>query len=131
MAVYRLHRREWETEHGGAHSWRSSVPPKTKTKTKTHPADRAPDPTPDGQEGEEEEEERAESARFEGGGRGGVSSGLSTVVVRHGTPKAKAKGQAGKTKAAAGQWWLELGGGGGGPKGSVRVRAGGRDKGVE
>ncbi|KAI0719176.1 ribonuclease H-like domain-containing protein [Cerioporus squamosus] len=61
---------------------------------------------------------------FPGGGRRGVSSGLSTVVKRFGASSKSSKEQAklkSKTKTKE-KWWKELGGGG--SKGSVRLRAG-------
>ncbi|KAI0629076.1 ribonuclease H-like domain-containing protein [Trametes polyzona] len=69
---------------------------------------------------------------FPGGGRRGVSSGLSTIVKRlgggkssssdagkrSGGPKAKAQPKS-KTKE---KWWKDLGGGGGGAKGGMRLK---------
>ncbi|KAI0332925.1 ribonuclease H-like protein [Cubamyces sp. BRFM 1775] len=60
---------------------------------------------------------------FPGGGRRGVSSGLSTVIKRMGTVGEKAKS---KTKSKSkDKWWKELGGGStssSGAKGSMRFK---------
>ncbi|KAJ6525584.1 ribonuclease H-like domain-containing protein [Mycena vulgaris] len=89
MAVYRLHRKEWEK--GSAPLRRPLAAGKKRSR----------------EEGEDESEEEDEpvagktAAGFPGGGRKGVSSGLSTVVRRG------AGGASGGEKA---QWWKELGG---------------------
>ena len=57
---------------------------------------------------------------FPGGGRRGVSSGLSTVIKRIGDGASGHAKTKGKTKTKE-KWWKELGGG---SKGSVRLKAG-------
>ena len=65
---------------------------------------------------------------FPGGGRRGVSSGLSTVVKRAGVVASSKTKTKTNTKTNAKQkekWWKELGGGGsGGSKGSLRMKVG-------
>ena len=58
---------------------------------------------------------------FPGGGRRGVSSGLSTVVKRIGAGGKGATPVKSKPKTKE-KWWTELGGGG--SKGSIRLKKG-------
>lgn len=99
MAVFRLHRKEWEKgsrpviDHGS-----------TSKKRKWATANVA-------NEGSDELE-HDRSSKFPGGGRKGVSSGLSTVVMRGGGSAAGEKSK----------WWRELGGGSAKSKGSMRIK---------
>ncbi|KAH9889536.1 ribonuclease H-like domain-containing protein [Cubamyces lactineus] len=80
--------------------------PKSKTKLKSSPST-----------------ESDAKVTFPGGGRRGVSSGLSTVIRRMGTVGEKAKSKA-KSKSKD-KWWKELGGGSSsssGAKGSMRLK---------
>ncbi|OSD02939.1 ribonuclease H-like protein [Trametes coccinea BRFM310] len=66
---------------------------------------------------------------FPGGGRRGVSSGLSTVIKRAGGAGSRSASAADKTKPKTKtkeKWWKDLGGGGssGGSKGSMRLKVG-------
>lgn len=98
MAVYRIHRKEWEKgirpsgEHG-------------------HPRKRKHSAVEDE---DVEDENKDKKPSFPGGGRKGVSSGMSTVVRRSGGSVA-----GGEKKP----WWKELGGGSAGSKGSIRIKA--------
>lgn len=102
MAVYRIHRKEWEKGN------RPILPPSERTNKKRKRSQEA-------EEGEDEDESEDEVidakklSKFPGGGRKGVSSGLSTVTKRTGL-------KAGGTKA---KWWKELGAIG--SKGSVKL----------
>ncbi|KAJ8483429.1 hypothetical protein ONZ51_g4728 [Trametes cubensis] len=89
----------------------SSQPPAKKRKSKTK--DKA-SPSEDGDA----------KKSFPGGGRRGVSSGLSTVIKRMGNVGEKAKS---KTKSKSkDKWWKELGGNNSssGAKGSMRLKVG-------
>ncbi|KZP28369.1 ribonuclease H-like protein [Athelia psychrophila] len=110
MALYRLHRKEWDK--GFSFSQPSSSTSHLSSKKRAHSED--PDESPN----------EAPAEEFPGGGRKGVSSGLG-AIVRH-------KGGKGKGAAAGGgggekkKWWTELSGGtgaggGGGKKGSIRL----------
>ncbi|GLB37965.1 putative EXOIII [Lyophyllum shimeji] len=81
MAIYRLHRKEWE---------KGNKPLMTRKRKR---ADKSPDEA--GEASEKEDEALTASSTTPGGGRKGVSSGLTTVV-RHGSAVEK------KTK-----WWKE------------------------
>ena len=104
MAVYRLHRKEWEKgirpvgEHSGSSSgssWRKR---------------RHVDDDVKGGDGSGSGDVRSGSQLVGGGGgRKGVSSGLSTVVRR------------GRGGVETSKWWKELGGRSGKSKGSMRL----------
>ncbi|RPD72486.1 ribonuclease H-like protein [Lentinus tigrinus ALCF2SS1-7] len=134
MALFRLHRRTWEKNVRPLSS--ASIP-------KKRPRSASVDEAPSGDEGEDEDEEVGADAlhpsatsphhtkkkgktkakeSFPGGGRRGVSSGLSTIVKRVGVSGKSSREQAKvKTKAKTkDKWWKELGGGG--SKGSVRLQ---------
>lgn len=98
MAVYRVYRRLWEVGK------RLPLPISERTSGKRKREKRDADDVDD-EEGEQE-------ADFPGGGRKGVSSGLSTIV--------KKKGGSNKSKAKT-SWWTELGNG---SKGSIKLTAG-------
>ncbi|KAF7317863.1 Exonuclease domain-containing protein [Mycena kentingensis (nom. inval.)] len=118
MAVFRLYRKQWEV---GTAPW----PPAAK---KQEAADDEGETLEDSEADEEpvrgrnkrkhgkEKEKRRDS--FPGGGRKGVSSGLSVVVKRGEKEREKDRG---KRKSGGGnEWWKELGGSSG-SKGSMRL----------
>ncbi|RDX57020.1 ribonuclease H-like protein [Lentinus brumalis] len=132
MALFRLHRKTWEKNSRPMPS--SSASEKRPRSASISESVHEP---PSGSEGEDSDDVADTSQAtitpsyrakdkgnakakesFTGGGRRGVSSGLSTVVKRFGT-SAKGSKEPAKTKE---RWWKELGGGG--SKGSVRLRAG-------
>lgn len=145
MALFRLHRKTWEkntrpllVSHSKPHDTTtpaSNVPHKRpRTTSLSGPIDNSD------LEGEDQGEEVIVNASpevvrggkkkgkakavesFPGGGRKGVSSGLSTVVKRVGAPaSSKAKGKP-KPKE---KWWKDLGGtASSGSKGSLRLKVG-------
>lgn len=99
MAVFRLHRKEWEKG--------LALPPAPTDPKKRVSAKRKRKDTDD-----EDESPKAET--FPGGGRKGVSSGLS-VVVRG------SKGTKGSQAQKKGEWWKDLPQGGG-KKGSITMK---------
>ena len=104
MAIYRLHRKQWEKGY-------AAVPIRVKQKTKVEPTiPRQPKSI-----GAESVARRATKASLPSSEqRKGVSSGLSTVVRR----RMKAKGGVGGTKV---KWWTELAGTKNGSKGRISV----------
>lgn len=102
MAVYRLHRKEWEKGNKVIRRY---------VEKRKREADGEDD-------GEEEEEERP--TMFPGGCRKGVSSGLSTVIKRGNGSKTDKSGDGGDGSGKS-QWWKELGNGKG-SKGSMRLK---------
>lgn len=85
MAVFRLHRKEWERGlHGDAEVGRSEGRQRKRKR--------------------EDGGEKEAGGDYPGGGRKGVSSGLSVVVKRRGAGNDKAMGSS-KVKT---QWWNEL-----------------------
>ncbi|EIW54533.1 uncharacterized protein TRAVEDRAFT_173759 [Trametes versicolor FP-101664 SS1] len=139
MALFRLHRRQWEKDVRPLPASRTSAPTRARSESpaRAEPsvskkrARSAVDSDGVGSDGEDSDEvappatSKAKSASkgkekakdgFPGGGRRGVSSGLSTVA------KTGAGAGGGKPKD---EWWKELGGrGAGGAKGGMRVAAG-------
>ncbi|KAJ7026742.1 ribonuclease H-like domain-containing protein [Mycena alexandri] len=124
MAVYRLHRKEWEK------GTTSRPLPQAKTKGKGK-AEASPSDDDDDEEAEgdadvpQAKKKKSESEKpktFPGGGRKGVSSGLGTVVRRQGTARGGRGGEDKRSVGAGGgggaEWWKELGGG---AKGSMRL----------
>jgi RNA exonuclease 4 len=118
MAVYRLHRKEWE---------RSA--PRLRVSSVSATGKRRADEDEDEDEDEDApsiprdgriKDTKTKSA-FPGGGRKGVSSGLSTVVRRSDGVSASGGDKRGKGKGGGGggEWWKVLTGGG--AKGSMRV----------
>ncbi|KAF8169123.1 ribonuclease H-like domain-containing protein [Mycena galopus ATCC 62051] len=108
MAVYRLHRKEWER---GAPSLRPRAVSGRKTKS--------------AEEVDEDEDKKGTVAKtanaevFPGGGRKGVSSGLGTVV-RRGRGGGAVRGGGRGGGSGGGEWWKELGSAGG-AKASMRI----------
>ena len=146
MALFRIHRKEWEK---GARPLPTAPTKPSHAQPSTSSSNlrkrpREGDDSNDGVESDEEDDlsgnetvvtpagsgsgkakgkSKAHEA-FPGGGRRGVSSGLSTVVRRVGASGKGDDGQArpkGKSKTKE-KWWKELGGGG--SKGSLRLKAG-------
>ena len=151
MALFRLHRRTWEKNSRPLSLSRSksrgSTTPEPAVSRK-RPRAASLSEAPDGPEGVDSDEEGQEDVddvsspppshskgkagkkgkavkgaeSFPGGGRKGVSSGLSTIIKRAGGSTS------GRTKTKARpkeKWWKELGGGAsGGSKGSVRLKIG-------
>ncbi|KAJ7895822.1 ribonuclease H-like domain-containing protein [Mycena leptocephala] len=119
MAVYRLHRKEWE---------RSA--PRLRVSSVSATGKRRADEDEDEDEDEDApsipKDNRIKDTKtkpaFPGGGRKGVSSGLSTVVRRSDGVSASGGDKRGKGKGGGGggEWWKVLGTGGG-AKGSMRV----------
>ncbi|KAF5346281.1 hypothetical protein D9758_011499 [Tetrapyrgos nigripes] len=174
MAVYRLHRKEWEKsslgvqaaillsantaakgktpepagdgERDGRDKEKTKKKDKEKEKKRKVPADEEEDEDEDDDENADDEEGRGLSSgvssksskkpkkqkEFPGGGRKGVSSGLSTIVRQKGKAESdRGKARGGTAGAGSGasqknsgvkdQWWKELrgsGSGSGGAKGS-------------
>jgi len=150
MAVYRIHKKDWEK---GSRPHPTSAPTKSSTKANKRTAADAeftsdaesesdsdepstnvpklksiPKTTVAGKKGKTKDS----SATFPGGGRKGVSSGLSTVVKKIGGAgpgsKSSHSTSRGNSKAAGGagksEWWKQLPGGvpmAGGAKASIRI----------
>ncbi|CAL1711273.1 unnamed protein product [Somion occarium] len=115
MAVYRIHRKVWDKGHPPLSSTISSGKKRKRT------------PSSDHESGSEDEDRPASKTsshntkQFPGGGRKGVSSGLSTVT-RHTGKSSIGHGSSNlETKNA---WWKELGNGSSGSKGSLRMKFG-------
>ncbi|TFK33561.1 ribonuclease H-like domain-containing protein [Crucibulum laeve] len=136
MAVYRLHRKEWDKAAPRLPSIKSApgIPSSKKRKTTDNDSDfdsdsdisptvKASIPTPSVSSAKQKS--KSKSTSFPGGGRKGVSSGLTTVL-KHGA--ASSWNSAGGRKVSTGDgeksaWWKELPSGGGGKrsKGSIVV----------
>lgn len=100
MALYRLHRKEWEK------SFRQfNITKKSKKKRKLEEME---DDGATEEAAASTKRARSEVEEFPGGGRRGVSSGLSTVIKRSVQP-AKLK-TSGKTDSGSngGNWWSSL-----------------------
>ena len=98
MAVYRLHRKEWE--EGKKRLVKLGESGKKRKRHKNN-ATRGPEA-----HGDEDSEGEGVKSEFPGGGRKGVSSGLTTVVRRGANARTHAidgRGAQKKTK-----WWKEL-----------------------
>ncbi|KAJ7711566.1 ribonuclease H-like domain-containing protein [Mycena metata] len=116
MAVYRLHRKEWEK----GNSSRPLPQAKMKGKGKAEEAGPSDDEDDEDEDVPQAKEKKEKPKTFPGGGRKGVSSGLGTIVRRQGTGAARSsedKRSAGGRGGGA-EWWKELGGG---AKGSMRL----------
>ena len=131
MAIYRIHRKTWDKGH-------PPIPTSVETgkKRKLNPssaADDAEDETSN-EDGDatgpsssnksarpkgKSKSMKEGSREFPGGGRKGVSSGLSTIIKRGGST---ASSGASSSKKSA--WWKELGNGPGGSKGSMKMKVG-------
>ncbi|KAH8087868.1 ribonuclease H-like domain-containing protein [Cristinia sonorae] len=132
MAVYRLHRKEWDK---GAAPFPSSASSSSSSKKRKavspgevlddeedeerHPPNSSTRNTGSGKKREKDHQ------AFPGGGRKGISSGLSTIIKRRDGRDNVGDGGAGKRveKKVKTEWWKELGGTSG-PKGSMSFRTG-------
>jgi RNA exonuclease 4 len=136
MAVYRLHKKEWEK--GSRPLPATSASTKTSTKRKAmdesddsdSDSDAEGEPTPTSKPAplpQAKQKAKTTPTEFPGGGRKGVSSGLSTVVrtkAGKARPSGDAGGRSGMAANAKTEWWKQLPGAlpaGGGSKGSIRV----------
>ncbi|PIL35383.1 hypothetical protein GSI_02109 [Ganoderma sinense ZZ0214-1] len=145
MALFRLHRRTWEKNvrplpqpHSKPQG--SATPPPAARHKRSRSAmmsesaddedeDRGereeaiPDASPAANHKGKKKGKGKETESFPGGGRRGVSSGLSTVVKRVGVAASSKTKTKPKTKE---KWWKDLGGGGAssGSKGSFRMKVG-------
>ncbi|KAJ7626990.1 ribonuclease H-like domain-containing protein [Roridomyces roridus] len=134
MAVYRLHRREWEKGSVGLRGMAASMKGKGKQLAGQEDEDGGEESGNDDDDDEpalpmkkrlKNDQRDKKRDGFPGGGRKGVSSGLG-VIVRRASGVADAGG--GKEKIESGRtqtktktaWWKELGDGGG-KKGSMRL----------
>lgn len=86
MAIYRLHRKTWEVDMPHSHLLTSK-----RSRAEVEDSEDA--------DGADVTKEKPEVQKFPGGGRKGISSGLSTIVKRRGETKTKTS------------WWKEVGGG--------------------
>ncbi len=141
MAVYRLHKKEWEkgSRPLPPPSTKSPATPTTATKRKEiDESDSGSDESDDDSSHEPavapkpsgKDKAKKIPTEFPGGGRKGVSSGLSTVVRRGvaGSRTAvdgKGGSASGAASSAKNEWWKQLPGGApaGGSKGVIRVPA--------
>jgi RNA exonuclease 4 len=100
MAVYRLHRKEWEKGNKGL-----AKPGESGKKRKRHKVNEGK--TPEAGSDEDGDGEKVKS-EFPGGGRKGVSSGLTTTVMRRGAnARSRAIGSGGSRQKKT-EWWKEL-----------------------
>ena len=133
MAVYRLHKKEWEraSRHLPLPPTKVASPATTiPSITSTIPSKRKETEEPSESESETAElselntkpskptkrngrskEKGGNRIRPPGGGRKGVSSGLSTIVRRQGATVSTTSGDAGRKKVKS-QWWKQLPGSG-------------------
>ncbi|TDL22937.1 ribonuclease H-like protein [Rickenella mellea] len=136
MALYRLHRKEWDKD------WRP--PPIAHTTGTSKKRKRASQDIDGGVSSDDSDNDEPNSSShtkpnakssakmrnekvFPGGGRKGVSSGLSTILRKPGD-RAKVKAdrrERGGSGASKEKWWKTLGGttAGSGAKGSMRLKA--------
>ena len=146
MALFRLHRRTWEKNVRPLPQGSANPPPavphkRSRSTMMSESADDEdedrdeqggediPDASPAANRKGKKKKGKAEGAEsFPGGGRRGVSSGLSTVVKRAGvaaSSKMKIKTKTKTNTNTKEKWWKELGGGGSsGSKGSLRMKVG-------
>ncbi|KJA20623.1 hypothetical protein HYPSUDRAFT_42931 [Hypholoma sublateritium FD-334 SS-4] len=138
MAVYRLHKKEWEKGS------RPLPPPSAKSAAVTAATKRKEMDKSDSDVSDSEGDDSPEPVvapklngkgkgkdaptEYPGGGRKGVSSGLSTVVRRgvagsRTAVEGKGGSAGGATSSAKNEWWKQLPGGApvGGSKGSIRI----------
>jgi RNA exonuclease 4 len=94
MALYRLHRREWDK------GFQPILAANSKTKTEDTSATETSQLT--------KKKKGPPAVVYPGGGRKGVSSGLS-VVVKHGPPGSKqSRNVDGRKDTNKDQWWKQL-----------------------
>lgn len=113
MALYRLHMTEWEA---AARKTTEAFKTKTAGKRKQEQDVESDDEDGDGDAPKSKKKKKTVDESFPGGGRRGISSGLSTVVKYHGKggsnnkePRAQqAPMQSVRTRketAVEGEWW--------------------------
>lgn len=117
MALYRLHRKDWDK------TWRPAATALTVAGSKRKRAEKDVEHAEGAEDGEGEGSGATKPVEYPGGGRKGVSSGLSTVIKRGGARSAFGlKNERGGGEKE--QWWKTLGGASSsGAKGSFRVKA--------
>jgi RNA exonuclease 4 len=102
MAIFRIYRKEWEKDQR---------PMKTNKKghaTRTSTRKTLNNDSEEGLEGEEDEDE-PEGKQHPGGGRKGVSSGLSVIVKRKGESGGKSQRRPRPSLGTKAGWWKQLG----------------------
>jgi RNA exonuclease 4 len=112
MALYRLHMTEWEA---AARKTTEAFRIKTSGKRKQEEESGSEDSDLDGEAAPKSKKKKAAPESFPGGGRKGISSGLSTVVKYHGKgnnskeprapPPPAQSVRTRKENAVEGQWW--------------------------
>ena len=123
MALYRLHKAEWEQQiRQATEAWRAkaiqskseglSEPPTSSEMVKRKLADDDEEGEPANQlDGEKEERKRKKTEIHPGGGRKGVSSGLGVIVRRNGLRTADNGGRrtngGDSEDTPTGKWWEE------------------------
>ncbi|EEB94023.1 hypothetical protein MPER_07242, partial [Moniliophthora perniciosa FA553] len=135
MAVYRLHKKEWEKGAVGDDDEALSSKAKGKRKRNTESDDGESSDDDGGDAGEDSRHRQQKRQNhqmehkkglkyekrvkpFPGGGRNGVSSGLSTIVHQG---RRVTRGAKSASSSKSGQWWKELGGSSSGSKGSLKL----------
>ena len=116
MALYRLHRKAWDK------TFRNLPAPGQKSKGKKRKREESEDASALGEHVLKSKKSEAES--FPGGGRRGISTGLSTVVKHHGGSAKVTFGTKGGGGGTKGSWWSTLGGvavGKGDPKATLSL----------
>lgn len=133
MAIYRLHRKQWEQAYSVVPIRVRNAPSQptasSESTTSDTPASNSTSKKRSRQSGDDDSDVDSDTntkkkEKFPGGGRKGVSSGLSVVVKRGKgvTVKGgKGGGGGGDTGAEKTQWWKKLGSGSAGSKGAFRV----------
>lgn len=121
MAIYRLHKHAWDASLPVSHL----KPPTTTSRQKTDIDEDNEDVEVDDQP-EAKRKRRSSNESFPGGGRRGVSSGLSTIVrtnMSKGVARNGALATRTKNASPKGKWWQTLGGSGGtvGSKGQIHL----------
>lgn len=131
MAIYRIHRKEWEKGHRplpepSSSSSSSSKPKASRKAVAASTGAGEHEPSLDWATEDEKDDDvetvtkvkitkskkvkKANKKEFPGGGRKGVSSGLSVVVAHRGGGASKSGGERPGTKARTKSgWWKELG----------------------
>lgn len=116
MALYRLYKSEWEqqlrptTDAYRAKTATTGEKGKGKRKREAEHTDVDPDPAAENDEGPGSRKKKKE---YPGGGRKGISSGLSVVVKRNGQRvdgdgrARRREGESGGGTGGAGSWWEE------------------------
>ena len=101
MAIFRLNRKEWEKDFKAVPN--PSQPTNSSKKRKLPDFEGNEDFT----ENSSEKKGKKRAENFPGGGRRGVSSGLSTVIKHHHSGTSKS-GSSGSKSSTGGKWWKTL-----------------------